>query len=59
MTSDKLRNIPDGHVPGAGPRRPRVHNPRFLGSSAYVEVPVKDKRKRRNKAQREARKANR
>jgi len=42
-----------------GPRRPRVHNPRKLGSAAHVEVPAKDERKRRNKAQRQARKAGR
>lgn len=53
------RNIPDGHKPNGGPRRPRTHNARLLGSRAFTEAPAKSKRQRRNKAQRQARKANR
>ena len=42
-----------------GPRRPRIHKPRLIGPRAYVEVPAKTKRQRKNRAQRQARKANR
>lgn len=49
---------PEGSNAG-GPRRPRVHNARFLGSRAYALVPAKTVRQLRNRAQRQARKANR
>ena len=42
-----------------GPRRPRRHNARFLGSRAVPEVPAKDARRQRNKRQRQARKLGR
>lgn len=49
----------DVNITSKGPRRPREHNPRFLGNAAHPEVPAKSARKRRSKAQRQARKANR
>lgn len=49
----------DTNIASKGPRRPRSHNARILGSRAYAEIPAKTRRARKNRAQRQARKANR
>lgn len=58
----ELTNVPTILPLGSsarGPRRPRVHNARLQGDRAHVEVPAKTARQRKNRAQRQARKANR